>query len=94
MVLYCLLLYQRAGDIVSVTPQHLTGILLILLTQYVVSPYDNLSYFLLLLSYLLIVRPFRFSLPILLAVFVAGVLTRETAALTLSFYFLPIIISS
>jgi len=60
--------------------------LLMGLTQYVVCPYDTLSYALLLLSFLLIVRPFRFSFPLLVLTTVAGTLTKETAALTLSFF--------
>ena len=57
------------------------------LTQYVVCPYDTLSYSLLLLSFLLIVRPFRFSFPLLVLVTATSTLARESAALTLSFFF-------
>jgi hypothetical protein len=61
--------------------------LLMGVSQYVVCPYDTLSYALILLSFLLIMRPFRFSFPLLVLVLVLSTLTRESAALTLSFYF-------
>jgi hypothetical protein len=60
--------------------------LLMGLTQYVVCPYDTMSYALLVLSFLLITRPFRFSFPLLVAAVVAGAMTKESTVLALSFF--------
>ena len=56
------------------------------LSQYTICAYDNLSYFLLLLSLLLIVRPFRFS-PLLLLGAYCGHAGPRVGRVTLSFYF-------
>jgi hypothetical protein len=90
MVIACILLYFVLAG--SATPRDSTGPtmvagLLMGLTQYVVSPYDTLSYALLLMSFLLISRPFRFSFPLLVLAVVTGTLAKETSALALAFFF-------
>lgn len=85
IILYLILVKDAATAFVSTTV--MVASLLIGVSQYVVCPYDTLSYALLLLSFLLITRPFRFSYTILVLVLITGTLTRESAALTLSFFF-------
>ncbi len=59
----------------------------IALTQFVVTPYDTLAYFLLTLSLYLMLRPQNHATAAaLIAVMVLATLTRETAALTISLY--------
>jgi hypothetical protein len=90
MVLACVLLYFMLwirAPVRDPSGTIMLACLLMGLSQYVVCSYDTLSYALLLLSFLLIVRPFRFSFPLLVLATVVGALTRETAALTLSFFF-------
>ena len=90
MVFACVFLYLLLAGGASareVTGPTMVAGLLMGLTQYVVCPYDTLSYALLLLSFLLIVRPFRFSFPLLALTIAVSTLTKETAALTLSFFF-------
>ncbi|MBD3370382.1 hypothetical protein GF402_08480 [Candidatus Fermentibacteria bacterium] len=60
--------------------------LLIGLTQYVVCPYDTLSYVFILLTFLLIQRQFRYRMPILLLALAVSTLVRETAALAIPFF--------
>jgi hypothetical protein len=60
--------------------------LLIGLTQYVVCPYDTLSYALILLTFLLILRPPRYGLPLLLVALALSTLVRETAAIAIPFF--------
>jgi hypothetical protein len=89
MVLSCIVLYFLLPKTATppVSGPYVFGVLLMGITQYVVCPYDTLSYSLVLLSFFLITRPFRFSFPILVFVLCASTLVRESAALTLSFYF-------
>jgi len=89
MVLSCIILYFILANcakrfVVSTTV--MVAAMLMGMSQYVVCPYDMLSCFLLLLSYFLILRPFRYSILILVIVLAAGTLTRESAALALSFF--------
>jgi hypothetical protein len=84
-LLYSILMLGTGTDPPSVPL--LVAVLLMGLTQYVVSPYDTLFYALLLLSFLLILRPFRFSVPLLALLMVVSTLARESSALTLSFFF-------
>jgi hypothetical protein len=86
-VLYLILANQTPFDISSVSLSHIIGTFLMVITQYVISPYDTLSYFLILGSFFLILRPFRFSYIILLSVLILSTLARESSALALSFYF-------
>lgn len=60
--------------------------LLIGLTQYVVCPYDTLSYAFILVTFLLILKPFKYRLPLLLLALAAGTLARETAAVAIPFF--------
>jgi hypothetical protein len=89
LVLSCILLYfllsATAGPPVPVN--YVVGVLLMGITQFAVCPYDTLSYSLLLLSFFLIMRVFRFSFPLLAVVLCVGTLVRESAALALAFYF-------
>jgi hypothetical protein len=90
LVVSCVILYFIVAGTVAratVSSTVMTGALLMGVTQYVVCPYDTMSYSFLLLSYLLIIRPFRFSLLMLIFVLIASTATRESAALTLSFFF-------
>lgn len=87
IVLYLLLTHRYPANASSVSSSQMIGTFLMVITQYVVCPYDTLSYSLILLSFLLIVRPFRFSYLVLLLVLVINTLSRESAALTLSFFF-------
>lgn len=60
---------------------------LIVLTQFVILPYDTLSYFLLCLSAYMMLHPKTgWTLPALTVIVVLAALTRETAALTLALY--------
>lgn len=62
--------------------------LLMAITQYVVVPYDTMSYFFLCLAFVLIFARTSLMNTVLLGlVVVLGALTRETAALILAFYF-------
>lgn len=62
--------------------------LLIVITQYVVVPYDTLSYFLIALAiYFVLSKQSLLNLLILCLIVFLATITRETAALVLSFYF-------
>jgi len=87
IILYMLLIPYNPEDLTFSSGPHMVGVLLIALSQYVVCPYDNLSYFLFLLSILLIVRPFNFSFVLLSLVLALSTLARESSALALPFYF-------
>jgi hypothetical protein len=62
------------------------GLLPVVMTQYVPTPYDPLSYFFLLAGIYCVVCPFRWSFPIMLICMLLGALTRETMALLLVFF--------
>ena len=64
----------------------LTAVLLMTITQYVVVPYDTLSYFFLILAILLILQKGWASYILLLVVVTLATLTRETAVFILAFY--------
>ena len=90
MVAACVVLYfilSSKGGGVSITATHMIGSLIMGSTQYVIAPYDTLSYFLFLLSFLLILRPFKHSFPLLILTLVVSTLARESAAMILAFYF-------
>ena len=87
LILYMLLIPYNPEELASSSGPYMVGVLLIALSQYVVCPYDNLSYFLFLLSVLLIVRPFSLSFVLLSLVLAVSTLARESSALTLPFYF-------
>ena len=62
-------------------------IFLIIISQFVVTPYDTISYFFLSVSIYLMLRGQNgFVLAVLLGTMVLAALTRETAAISLSFY--------
>jgi len=89
MILSCILLYVLLGESPAAPTSggYMAGVSWMAISQYVVCPYDTLSYALILLSFLLIVRPLESNLPILALVLAVSTLARESSALTLSFYF-------
>lgn len=86
VALYMVLVQAGLRDTPHFAAAHLVGVLLIGLTQYVVCPYDNLSYFLVLLCCFLTMRRVLYDVPLVL-VLVLATLTREAAVVGLSFYF-------
>lgn len=87
IVLWMLLRSLAPAHVEAVLYLLVMGVLLMTITGYVVCPYDSLSYFLILLSFYLILRPFPLSYWLLLLVLAISTLTRESSALTMSFFF-------
>ena len=79
-------LILAGSPVAEMTLKLLVAILLIGLTEYVVCPYDTLSYALVLLTFLLILRQQKFGLPMILLALAASTLARETAVLAIPFF--------
>jgi len=88
LVLCCVLMYLilAGSPLAERMLRLLVAILLIGLTQYVVCPYDTLSYALILLTFLLILRQRKYGLPTVLLALAASTLARETAVLAIPFF--------
>jgi len=88
LVLCGILMYLilAGSPVAEMTLKLLAAILLIGLTEYVVCPYDTLSYALVLLTFLLILRQSKFGLPMILVALAASTLARETAVLAIPFF--------
>jgi len=84
-----LLRYADKKDFLHIDLPVLFLALMMSFAQFVITPYDTLSYFFLALSLLpcMKAKPTLFDDLLLGTTLVLGTLTRETAALTLSFYF-------